>query len=59
MANAMATLFDQNHARVLVVGPMGVGKSSLVHALCHGGEVLQRPRTTVGCNVDVKVDLTQ
>lgn len=53
--------FDPNHARVLVVGPMFAGKTSLVHSLCHcspaggGAAVLQKPTPTVGCNVEVKV----
>ena len=32
----------------------GVGKTSLVHLICHG-EVLTNPSSTVGCNVEVKV----
>ena len=33
---------------------LGVGKSSLVHLLCHG-EVLSSSAWTVGCSVDIKV----
>lgn len=32
----------------------GVGKSSLVHLLCHN-QVLGNPSWTVGCSVDVRV----
>lgn len=51
--------FDPDHARVLVVGPMASGKTTLVHSLCHGegagAGALLKPTPTVGCNVDVKV----
>lgn len=50
-----APLYDPNHTRILVLGSMGAGKTTLVHALCHDGVVLHRPKTTVGCNVDIKV----
>ena len=33
---------------------VGVGKSSLVHLVCHK-EVLPHPTWTVGCTVEVKV----
>ena len=32
----------------------GVGKTSLIHLICHR-EVLSNPSWTVGCNVEVKV----
>lgn len=54
--------FDPHHARVLVVGPMAVGKTTLVNALCYGcdgGPLHGRPAPTVGCNVDVKVRAEQ
>ncbi|KAI8359245.1 hypothetical protein B0O80DRAFT_494812 [Mortierella sp. GBAus27b] len=41
-------------AKVLVLGDSGVGKSSLVHMLCHN-ESLKNPMPTVGCNVDVRL----
>mmetsp|Transcript_132005 Transcript_132005/g.228787 ORF Transcript_132005/g.228787 Transcript_132005/m.228787 type:complete len:343 (-) Transcript_132005:1940-2968(-) len=44
----------QLSVRLLVVGDSGVGKSSLVHLLCHN-EVLKSPQTTIGCRVSVKV----
>ncbi|KAF9437365.1 Rab-like protein 3 [Entomortierella beljakovae] len=40
--------------KVLVLGDSGVGKSSLVHMLCHG-EPLRSVVPTVGCNVDVRL----
>ncbi|XP_067896928.1 rab-like protein 3 isoform X2 [Heterodontus francisci] len=40
--------------KVLVLGDSGVGKSSLVHLLCHN-QVLGNPSWTVGCSVDVRV----
>lgn len=55
---------DPNHARILVVGPMFAGKTSLVNSLCHcssssagggGAALLHKPAPTVGCNVEVKV----
>jgi len=55
-----ARSFDPDHARILVVGPMAGGKTTLVHSLCHGegagpAGARLRPPPTVGCNVDVKV----
>ncbi|CAM9620090.1 unnamed protein product [Ectocarpus fasciculatus] len=51
--------FDPHHARVLVVGPMAGGKTTLVHSFCHGGGggngVLGNTLPTVGCSVDVKL----
>ncbi|KAI1315049.1 Rab-like protein 3 [Mortierella claussenii] len=41
-------------AKVLVLGDSGVGKSSLVHMLCHN-EPLQPAIPTVGCNIDVRL----
>eukprot|EP01083_Nonionella_stella_P030810 84403_1 len=45
---------DLARVRLLVVGDSGVGKTSLVHRLCHG-TALQRPKWTVGCSTDVKL----
>lgn len=62
MQAASTNNFDPNHARVLVVGPMASGKTTLVQSLCYGGTggtaaagVRSRPPPTIGCNVDVKV----
>ncbi|CAN0450250.1 unnamed protein product [Ascophyllum nodosum] len=53
---------DPNHARVLVVGPMLSGKTTLVESLCRacGDDTVasrrnRRPPPTVGCNVEVKL----
>ncbi|XP_034267025.1 rab-like protein 3 isoform X2 [Pantherophis guttatus] len=40
--------------KVLVLGDSGVGKSSLVHLLCHN-QMLGNPSWTVGCSVDVRI----
>ncbi|KAF9203291.1 Rab-like protein 3 [Haplosporangium sp. Z 27] len=40
--------------KVLVLGDSGVGKSSLVHMLCHN-EPLRTATPTVGCNIDVRL----
>ncbi|KAF9111067.1 Rab-like protein 3 [Mortierella sp. AM989] len=40
--------------KVLVLGDSGVGKSSLVHMLCHS-EPLRPAMPTVGCNIDVRL----
>ncbi|XP_059132829.1 rab-like protein 3 [Peromyscus eremicus] len=43
-----------DRVKVLVLGDSGVGKSSLVHLLCHN-QVLGNPSWTVGCSVDIRV----
>uniref|UniRef100_A0A8V1A8I5 Rab-like protein 3 n=1 Tax=Gallus gallus TaxID=9031 RepID=A0A8V1A8I5_CHICK len=43
-----------DRVKVLVLGDSGVGKSSLVHLLCHN-QVLGNPSWTVGCSVDVRI----
>ncbi|KAF9970509.1 hypothetical protein BGZ73_006780 [Actinomortierella ambigua] len=43
-----------DRAKVLVLGDAGVGKSTLVHMLCHG-EALRDRTPTVGCNIDVRL----
>ncbi|XP_038202777.1 rab-like protein 3 isoform X1 [Arvicola amphibius] len=43
-----------DRVKVLVLGDSGVGKSSLVHLLCHS-QVLGNPSWTVGCSVDIRV----
>ncbi|CAM9952121.1 unnamed protein product [Scytosiphon promiscuus] len=58
MDASAAKNFNPLHARVLVVGPMAAGKTTLVHSLCHGATSStpqRRPPPTVGCNVDVKM----
>nr|XP_045596809.1 rab-like protein 3 isoform X2 [Procambarus clarkii] len=47
-ANAM------NKVKILVVGDSGVGKSSLVHLICHG-QSLSNSSWTIGCSVEVRV----
>eukprot|EP01029_Cantina_marsupialis_P004921 TRINITY_DN1522_c0_g1_i2.p1 TRINITY_DN1522_c0_g1~~TRINITY_DN1522_c0_g1_i2.p1 ORF type:complete len:251 (+),score=37.06 TRINITY_DN1522_c0_g1_i2:160-912(+) len=41
--------------RILVIGDSAVGKSSLVHRLCHNKE-LKDPRWTIGCNIEVMIN---
>uniref|UniRef100_A0A8C8DL28 RAB, member of RAS oncogene family-like 3 n=1 Tax=Oryzias sinensis TaxID=183150 RepID=A0A8C8DL28_9TELE len=45
-----------DRVKVLVLGDSGVGKSSLVHLLCQN-QVLGNPSWTVGCSVDVRINL--
>ncbi|KAK3818554.1 MAG: P-loop containing nucleoside triphosphate hydrolase protein [Benniella sp.] len=45
---------DPSSVKVLVLGDSGVGKSSLVHMLCHN-EPLRTLTPTVGCNIDVRL----
>ena len=40
--------------KILVVGDSEVGKSSLVHLICHR-VALSRPVYTTGCSLDVKI----
>ena len=40
--------------RILVLGDSGVGKTSLVELVC-SGEELQKPRSTVGCAIHMKI----
>lgn len=40
--------------KILVLGDSGVGKSSLVHLICHG-EAIPSTQWTIGCSIDVKV----
>lgn len=40
--------------RILVVGDSGVGKTSLVHLICHE-EIIASPAWTIGCTVEVKL----
>jgi len=45
---------DTPKVRILVVGDSGVGKTSLVHLLCHN-ETIDNPDWTIGCSVEVKL----
>ena len=40
--------------RLLVLGDSGVGKTSLMELLCTGQE-LRKPRSTVGCEIHMKI----
>ncbi|KAL4233170.1 Rab-like protein 3 [Mactra antiquata] len=40
--------------KILVLGDSGVGKTSLVHLVCHN-EPTTNPSWTIGCSVDVKL----
>lgn len=43
-------------ARVLVLGDGSVGKTALIHLLCHK-KVLTNPTTTIGCSLEMKVKI--
>lgn len=51
MANLANTM---NKVKILVVGDSGVGKTSLVHLICHG-EILGNSSWTIGCSVEVRI----
>jgi Rab-like protein 3 len=40
--------------KVLVLGDSGVGKSSLVHLICHSSAIVS-PLWTIGCSIDVRL----
>ncbi|XP_021349721.1 rab-like protein 3 [Mizuhopecten yessoensis] len=40
--------------KIVVVGDSGVGKTSLVHLICHN-ETTSNPGWTIGCSVEVKL----
>src|ERR1700761_8247244 len=40
--------------KVLVLGDSGVGKSSLVHLICHS-QAIANPLWTIGCTIDVRL----
>lgn len=45
---------DKGSAKILVLGDSGVGKSSLIHLLCHSS-VLSSAQWTIGCSIDVRL----
>lgn len=45
---------NDNDCKILVLGDSGVGKSSLVHLICHG-TVLSSAQWTIGCSIDVRL----
>ncbi|EDV20556.1 uncharacterized protein TRIADDRAFT_60948 [Trichoplax adhaerens] len=45
---------DVDKVRILVLGDSGVGKTTLIHLLCHQ-EFLSNPYWTIGCSIHVKV----
>lgn len=50
----MSLNLDKASAKILVLGDSGVGKSSLIHLICHGS-VLSSAQWTIGCAIDVKL----
>ncbi|OON18507.1 GTP-binding domain protein [Opisthorchis viverrini] len=46
--------FELERCKVVLVGDSGVGKSSLLHLLCHQQPLLN-PSYTVGCSLEVKI----
>ncbi|XP_025097694.1 rab-like protein 3 isoform X2 [Pomacea canaliculata] len=50
----MAAIGAIEKAKVLVVGDSGVGKTSVVHLICHN-EPCHNPSATIGCSVEVKL----
>ncbi|XP_037073068.1 rab-like protein 3 [Pollicipes pollicipes] len=45
---------DIETVKVVVVGDSGVGKTSLVHLICHN-EPCPKPSWTIGCELDVRI----
>lgn len=45
---------DRDSAKILVLGDSGVGKSSLIHLICHSS-TLNSAQWTIGCSIDVKL----
>eukprot|EP01135_Chromosphaera_perkinsii_P012272 Nk52_evm9s2630 gene=Nk52_evmTU9s2630 len=52
MGSPLTSSGGGDRARIVVVGDSGVGKSSLVHLICHR-KPLSNPSWTVGCSVDI------
>lgn len=50
----MSYSLDKTSAKILVLGDSGVGKSSLIHLVCHS-TVLSSAQWTIGCSIDVKL----
>lgn len=50
----MASNSDKPSAKILVLGDSGVGKSSLIHLICHLS-VLNSAQWTIGCSIYVKL----
>uniref|UniRef100_A0A6G1SPQ6 Rab-like protein 3 n=1 Tax=Aceria tosichella TaxID=561515 RepID=A0A6G1SPQ6_9ACAR len=50
----MSNNLDKTSAKILVLGDSGVGKSSLIHLICHSA-VLSSAQWTIGCSIDVKL----
>lgn len=44
--------------RILLVGDSGVGKTALLHLICHK-KTLSSPSPTIGCQLEVKVLLNK
>ena len=49
-----ALMSSPDRIKVLVLGDTGVGKSSLVHLICHN-QAMVNPLWTIGCAIDVKL----
>lgn len=50
----MTDNLDKTSVKILVLGDSGVGKSSLIHLICHS-TVLNSVQCTIGCSIDVKL----
>lgn len=50
----MTNSLDKTSAKILVLGDSGVGKSSLIHLICHSA-TLSSAQWTIGCSMDVKL----
>lgn len=50
----MSSNLDKVSAKILVLGDSGVGKSSLIHLICHSS-VLSSAHWTIGCSIDIKL----
>jgi len=52
--NSNSNNINSEKIKILVVGDSGVGKTSLVHLVCHG-DILKNAIQTIGCNIEVKL----
>lgn len=50
----MSVNLDRTSSKILVLGDSGVGKSSLIHLICHS-TVLNSAQWTIGCSIEVKL----